>query len=95
MTFPNGGSITFTAATAGVDIDVYIRLERLPYLDSDPSRVEPSYDASSITISGSDPNEYNIEIEPQGSNTYSSMIFYLMTRDQELTMLSEFDINTN
>ena len=95
MTFPNGGSITFTAATDGVDIDVYIRLERLPYLNSDPSRVEPSYDASSITISGSDPNEYTIEIEPQGSNTYSSMIFYLLTRDQELTVLSEFDINTN
>ena len=95
MTFPNGGSITFTAATAGVDIGVYIRLERLPYLESDPGRVEPSYDATSITISGSDPKEYTIEIEPQGSNTYSSLLFYLLTRDQELTVSSEFEINTN
>lgn len=91
----NGGSITFTAATAGVDIDVYIRLERLPYLDSDPGRVRPDYDATSITISGSDPKEYTIEIEPQGSNTYSSLLFYLLTRDQKLTVSSEFDINTN
>ena len=94
LTFPNGGNITFTAATSGTEIDVYLRLERLPYLDSDPGRVEPSYNTSPITISGTDTKQYTLEIPSQGANTYSSMIFYLMTRDQELTVSSDFVIST-
>ena len=89
LIFPNGGNITFTAATSGTDIDVYLRLEYEPWPD-----VDPAHDTSSITISGTDPKEYTIEITPQGSNTYSSMIFYLMTRDQELIISSDIDINT-
>ena len=94
LMFTDGGNFTFTAATSGTDIDVYIRLERLPYLDSDPDRVEPSYNSSSVTISGTESKEYSVEIEPQGTNTFSSIIFYLQTRDQELVVSSEFDINT-
>ena len=90
LTFPSGGNIAFTAATSGTDIDVYLRLEYEPH----PGQVEPSHNTSPITISGTDPKEYTIEITPQGSNTYSSMIFYLMTRDQELTISSDIDINT-
>ena len=89
LRFPNGGNITFTAATSGTDIDIYFRLEYNPFPD-----VDPAYDTGSITISGTDPKEYSVEIEPQGTNTFSSMIFYLQTRDQELSVYSEFDINT-
>ena len=77
------------AATSGTDIDVYLRLEYEPFPD-----VDPAHDTSPTTISGTDPKEYTIEISPQGTNTYSSMIFYLMTRDQELTISSDIDINT-
>ena len=94
LMFPDGGNFTFTAATSGTDIDVFIRLERLPYLDSDPDRVEPSYNSSLVTISGTESKEYSVEIEPQGTNTFSSIIYYLQTRNQELSVSSEFDINT-
>ena len=77
------------AATSGTDIDIYFRLEYNPHPD-----VDPAYNTGSITISGTEPKEYSVEIEPQGTNTYSSMIFYLQTRDQELVVSSEFDINT-
>ncbi len=89
LTFPNGGNITFMAATSGTDIDVYLRLEYEPH-----PNVDPAHDTSPITISGTDPKQYTIEISPQGANTYSSMIFYLMTRDQELTVSSDIEIIT-
>ena len=89
LRFPNGGNITFTAATSGTDIDIYFRLEYNPFPD-----VDPAYNTGSITISGTDPKEYSVEIEPQGTNTFSSMIFYLQTRNEELVVSSEFDINT-
>ena len=71
LTFPSGGNIAFTAATSGTDIDVYLRLEYEPH----PGQVEPSHNTSPITISGTDPKEYTIEITTQGSNTYRSMKF--------------------
>ena len=90
LSFPNGGSITFTAATSGVDIDVRFRLEYNVW-----PNVNPAYDTNTITISGTDPKEYIVEIPPQGSNTYSSMLFYLMTRDQELIVSSDFVLTIN
>ena len=47
LTFPSGGKYTFTAATSGTDIDVYLRLEYEPH----PGQVEPSHNTSPITIS--------------------------------------------
>ncbi|MGB0259901.1 MAG: hypothetical protein ACPF99_00670 [Flavobacteriaceae bacterium] len=87
LSFPNGGSVTFTAATSGVDIDVRFRIE----YDVWPN-VDPAYDTNALTISGTDPKEYTVEIPPQGSNTYSSMLFYLMTPDQELIVSSDFQL---
>jgi hypothetical protein len=85
LSFPNGGSVTFTAATSGVDIDVRFRIEYDVWPD-----VDPAYDTNAVTISGTEPKEYTVEIPPQGSNTYSSMLFYLMTRDQQLIVSSDF-----
>jgi hypothetical protein len=90
LSFPNGGSITFTAATSGVDIDVRFRIE----FDVWPN-VDPAYDTPAITISGTNPTEYTVEIPAQGSNTYSSLLFYLMTNDQELIVSSDFVLTIN
>jgi hypothetical protein len=90
LSFPNGGSITFTAATSGVDIDVRFRIE----FDKWPD-VNPNYDTPAVTISGTSPTEYTVEIPAQGTNTYKSMLFYLMTNDQELIVSSDFVLTIN
>ena len=90
LSFPNGGSVTFTAATSGVDIDVRFRIEFDVWPD-----VDPAYDTPPTTISGTTPQEYTVEIPAQGSNTYSSLLFYLMTKDQELIVSSDFVLTIN
>ena len=47
--------------------------------------VDPAYDSEIVTISGTTAKEYSVDIPSQGDNTYSSLIFYLKTRDQKLT----------
>lgn len=90
LEFPNGGKITFTAATEGTDIDVRFRFEYRPYPD-----VDPSFETAVVTISGTTPKEYSVNIPIQGSvNTYSSALFFLNTRDQKLTA-SNFKITKN
>lgn len=82
LSFPNGGRITFNAATEGTDVEVYFRFERLPYPD-----VEPSFNTANTTISGTEVTAYTVEIPPQdASNTYSSALFYLVTRDANVTV---------
>ena len=81
--------MTFTAATSGVDIDVWFRFEKNTWPDT-----EPSFETAVITISGTDAKEYTVEIPPQGDNTFNSALFYLNTRDQRLTA-SNFVITSN
>ena len=88
LSFPNGGKITFNAATSGTDIVVYFRFERLPH-----PGVDPAFNTSELTISGTDTTEYTVDIAPQGDNTFSSAIFYLVTQDQALTA-SDFVITS-
>ena len=76
LSFPNGGTVTFTGAAPAGDVDVRFRFERLPYPD-----VEPSYDAATVTLSGSQAATYTVEIPPQGDNTYSSFLLYVVDRD--------------
>ena len=81
---------TFTAATEGTDIDVRFRFEYRPYPD-----VDPSFETAVLTISGTTPKEYSVNIPIQGSvNTYSSALFFLNTRDQKLTAYN-FKITKN
>ena len=81
--------MTFTASTEGSDIDVRFRFEYKPYPD-----VDPSFETAVVTISGTTPKEYSVNIPSQGSNTFSSALFYLNTRDQKLTA-SNFIITKN
>ena len=76
LSFPNGGTVTFTGAAPAGDVDVRFRFERLPYPD-----VEPAYDAATVTVSGSQAATYTVEIPPQGDNTYSSFLLYVVDRD--------------
>ena len=76
LSFPNGGTVTFTGAAPAGDVDLRFRFERLPYPD-----VEPAYDAATVTVSGSQAATYTVEIPPQGDNTYSSFLLYVVDRD--------------
>ena len=82
LSFPEGGRISFMGSVVdGGTADVRFRLERLPYDENDAGATEPSIDTGVVTVSGADPVLYEIMIEPQGENTYSSFIMYIDTRD--------------
>ena len=81
FSFPEGGTISFVAATAGVDANIYFRFEYLPFPD-----VEPSYNTSEITISGSDASTYTVDIPTQGTNIFSSFLLYVTTPDVAVTI---------
>ena len=86
LTFANvdGGKITFTAAVQnGGTANIYFKFERLPYNTNGngAADTEPYYNTQQIAISGSTPSEYSISFPSQGSNTYSSFIFYIIERD--------------
>ena len=89
LSFPHGGKITFNAATAGTDVTLNFKFERLAYNaeGNEAADTEPSFFTENITISGSDTTEYTLTIEPQDSeNTYASHLLYLITRDAEVTL---------
>ena len=65
----------------GGTADVRFRFEKNPHPDT-----EPSFNTEVVTVSGSDPMLYEIMIEPQGENTYSSFIMYIDTRDVTVTI---------
>lgn len=82
LTFDNGGTITFTASSAGADVGIYFRFERLPY-----PNVDPAFSTASATISGSTATEYTITVDAQAAGTtYSSALLYLTTRDVAVTI---------
>ncbi|MGB2115531.1 MAG: hypothetical protein ACPHV4_01950, partial [Porticoccaceae bacterium] len=82
MSFSEAGSITFNGSVAdGGSADVRFRLEFNPHPD-----VEPSYDTATVTVSGATPTEYTVAIPSQGSNTFSSLIMYIVERDVAVTI---------
>ena len=81
FSFPDGGTIEFTGATAGADVDVYFRFEYNPYPDT-----EPSYNTDVVTVSGTDEASYSVEIPAQGENTFSSFLLYVTTPDAPVTL---------
>ena len=82
LTFDDGGTITFTASSAGDDVGIYFRFERLPY-----PNVDPAFNTAKATISGSTATEYTINIDAQAAGTtYSSALLYLDTRDVAVTI---------
>jgi len=85
--FPNGGTITFTASSAGADVGIYFRFERLPYNENDPNATEPSFNTAEVKVSGSEAKEYTIAIDVQeAANTYSSALMYFTVRDIDVTI---------
>ena len=82
LAFPNGGKITFTASSAGADVGVSFRFERLPHPD-----VDPAFNTAKATVSGTTATEYTIEIPAQdAANTFRSALMYLDTRDVGVTI---------
>ena len=64
--FSGGGSITFTAAVpSGGSADVKFRFEKNPH-----PGVDPSYETSTVTISGATESSYSVNIPSQGANTF-------------------------
>ena len=77
LSFLEGATLTFTAAVVdGGTADVRFRFEFMPH-----PAVDPAYDTDAVTVTGSVPMEYSIEIPSQGANTFSSFIMYLNTQD--------------
>lgn len=90
LAFPNGGTITFTASSAGADVGVNFRFERLPHPD-----VDPAFNTSKATVSGTTATEYTIEIPAQdAANTFRSALMYLDTRDVAVT-ITNIEITVN
>ena len=82
LSFPNGGRIAFNGSTAGTDVSINFRFERLPFPD-----VDPAFSTSNVTVSGSEVTPYTVEIPPQdAANTYSSVLLYLVTQDADVTL---------
>ena len=83
ITLEEGGRISFLGSVAdGGTADVRFRFEYKPMT----RMTEPSYNTTSVTVSGADPVLYEIMLEPQGTNTYSSLIMYIDTRDVTVTI---------
>ena len=76
FSFPDGATLTFTGAAPSGDVDVRFRFERLPYPD-----VDPAYDTATVTVTGTQASTYTVEIPPQGDNTFSSFLLYVVDRD--------------
>ena len=81
FSFPYGGAVSFEASTAGGDVDVYFRFEYNPH-----PYVDPSYNTETVTVSGSEPMFYEVAIPPQGENTFSSFLLYVVTQDVPVTI---------
>ena len=75
--FSGGGSISFTAAVpSGGSANVKFRFEKNPHPD-----VDPSYDTSTVTITGATDSSYSVNIPSQGNNAFRSFIMYVVDRD--------------
>ena len=84
FTFPGGGELTFTGATAGsVDtVNVHFTFEYNPHPDN-----TPNFSTESVTVVGSGDSSYTVEIPAQdAANTYSSFLLYVTTPDAPVTI---------
>ena len=82
FSFPNGGEITFTGATAGTDVDVKFMFQYQPH----PNNV-PEFETATVTVSGTAETAYSVAIPAQdAANTYSSFLLYVTTLDAPVTL---------
>lgn len=81
MSFPNGGTIKFSAAATDGDVSIRFRFERLPFPD-----VDPAFETANVTLSGGG-RSYCVDIEDRPeAETYSSFILYSNDRNTEFVM---------
>ena len=82
LIFEDGGSLSFTGSVpSGGSVDVRFRFEYNPYPD-----VDPAYDTPTVTVSGAAEASYSVSIPSQGSNTFSSLIMYVVDRNAPVTV---------
>ena len=82
FSFSSPGQISFTASVpSGGTADVRFRFEYLPY-----PNVTPDYNTEVVTVSGSTPTTYTIDIPSQGDNTFSSFLFFINDRDNPVQL---------
>lgn len=76
LSFSEAGNISFTASVpSNESVNIRFRFEKNPYPD-----VDPSYDTSSITITGAEEQNYSIPVPSQGENQFRSIIMYVETQ---------------
>jgi acyl carrier protein len=86
LTFGSGGQITFNANVDGnSNVDVRFRFEKAASDGDDVTPTVPSYTIESENLSSGE-GEYTINIPPQGSKTFSSMIFYIDAQNVSLSL---------
>ena len=76
ISFSSDMEVRFTGSAPNGDVDVRFRFEYQPH-----PNVDPAYDTSVVTVSGSDELTYTVPVPSQGAKTFSSVIMYLNTRD--------------
>jgi len=76
FTFPNGGTVTFTAAAPSGEVNVNFKFEFNPYPD-----VNPNFATENVLISGTEEKTYTVDIPAQGDQTFSSLLMYIVERD--------------
>ncbi|MDA7826482.1 glycosyl hydrolase, partial [Porticoccaceae bacterium] len=77
LSFTDGGSVSFTGAVpAGGTATIKFRFEYNPHPD-----VDPAYNTSTVTVSGSEETTYTVDVPSQGANTFRNLIFYVTERD--------------
>jgi endoglucanase Acf2/Fe-S cluster biogenesis protein NfuA len=80
--FEDGGLLSFTGAVpSGGTVNVRFRFEYNPHPD-----VDPAYNTQTVTVSGATETNYSISIPSQGSNTFSSLIMYVVDRNAPVTI---------
>lgn len=89
LSFPHGGKITFNAATAGTDVALNFKFERLAFNaeGNGAADTEPNFATENVTVSGTEATSYTVTIPAQdAANTYASHLLYLVTQDAEVTL---------
>eukprot|EP00940_MAST-03C_sp_MAST-3C-sp2_P003304 g3304.t1 len=76
--------IVFSNAFGGAFVDPSIFTFTFQYMDYPD--VLPNYNTETITIYGNVVADYTVHIPSQGDNTFSSLLFYLHTRDVPVMM---------
>jgi hypothetical protein len=94
LSFPNAGAVKFTgSAPDGTPTEVRFRFEYKGHPNT-----EPSYDTASVKVDGETEKEYTVLIPSQGTNTFESIVMYVVERDIPVTLtniriVEDFNLN--